>query len=238
MRVALASKEFINNDINHNLNVMIEAMREARENGAEVIMFGEAFLQGFDSLKWNYEVDKGIALSIFSEPINKICKESRKLNLDVIFGYIEKERERISSSALIIERGEIVYNYKRISKGWKEPSVTDNRYREGQVVEVFEYRHKRCMIALCGDLWVTPELFARNEEILFWPIYTDFTLEEWNEKYIEEYKEHSRKFNCNVLMVNSICKPTGFGGAYYFKNGEIIQKIDVGTEGIIIVNID
>lgn len=240
MRIALASKKFVNNNTEKNLETMIETMHEAKDQGAEVVMFGEAFLQGFDALKWNYDLDKFIALNTYSEPINRLCKESRKLNLDVIFGYIEKDRDLISSSYLIIERGEPIYNYKRLTKGWKERCVDSNKhYYEGHVVEVFEYRHKRCMIALCGDLWELPELYLRNEEILFWPIYTDFSVKDWEHKYIQEYKEHTAQFeHTSVLMVNSLCEPTGVGGAFYFKDGKIIDSIKPGEEGLIIASVD
>ncbi|EPV4646920.1 TPA: hypothetical protein ACSQIM_001141 [Clostridium perfringens] len=61
MKIGLASKEFINKDIEKNTHTIIKFMIEAKENNAHMICFGEAFLQGFDSLSWNYEKDKEIA---------------------------------------------------------------------------------------------------------------------------------------------------------------------------------
>ena len=55
MKIALASAKFINNDIAYNLHQMERYARRAKDSGADLICFGETFLQGFDSLCWNYE---------------------------------------------------------------------------------------------------------------------------------------------------------------------------------------
>ena len=48
--VALASKPFVNGDIGANLTAVLAAMAEGTALGADLVCFGEAFLQGFDSL--------------------------------------------------------------------------------------------------------------------------------------------------------------------------------------------
>ena len=53
LKIALASAKFINKDVTHNLIEMEKFMCIAKENGADLVCFGEAFLKGFDSLCWN-----------------------------------------------------------------------------------------------------------------------------------------------------------------------------------------
>lgn len=234
MRVALGTKEYLINDIRGNLQIIIDEMKEAKYLGAEVLLLSEACLQGYDSLKWNYDFDKGIACNIYSEPINQICKESRKLNLDVIFGYFEKDRDLISSSCLIIERGEQIYNYKRLTSSWNKLYKKDRHYYAGQVVEVFEYRHKRCMIALSDDLFTLPELFMRNEEIIFWP--THYKDIENIDEYEERLKNLSLKFSStHILFVNDNPKKCG---TYYIKDGKIISSSRKESKDVILVYID
>ena len=48
--IALASKAFVNGDVSANLSTMLDTMAEAAGRGAALVCFGEAFLQGFDSL--------------------------------------------------------------------------------------------------------------------------------------------------------------------------------------------
>ena len=50
MKIALASKEFVNKDMQKNISTIIETMIIAKQNNADMLCFGEAFLQGFDSL--------------------------------------------------------------------------------------------------------------------------------------------------------------------------------------------
>lgn len=238
MRIALTSKEVSSNNIGKNIETIIATMNEAKELGAETVFFGEAFLQSPGALKCDFDFDKRMAVSVYSEPINRICKESRKLNIDVMFGYYEKDRERLSSSFIIIERGEVLYDYKRLTNGWKKNQKIDKHYYDGQVIEVIEYRHKRCMIALSNDLVELPALYNRNEEIIFWPAYIEDSLEGTKNKMNNEYAKLSCNFNLDILVVNSIFDGKSFGGAYRYRNGDIIDYIEPGKNGIVIANID
>ena len=73
--------------------------------------------------------------------------------IDLLFGYVEREGDSLYSSCALMQKGQLLYNYRRVSQGWKHYWRTDHHYREGDTVEVFSYRGKRCAIALCGDLW-------------------------------------------------------------------------------------
>ena len=57
MKFALASARIVDRDINCNLSQMERYMKEAKEVGADLVCFGEAFLQGFNALSWQYEED-------------------------------------------------------------------------------------------------------------------------------------------------------------------------------------
>ena len=56
--IALASKAFVNGNVSANLVTMLDTMAEAAGRGAELVCFGEAFLQGFDSLCWDCAIDR------------------------------------------------------------------------------------------------------------------------------------------------------------------------------------
>ncbi len=63
MKIALASARFVNRDIEYNVSQIEHYMIDAQTNGAELVCFGETFLQGFDSLFWHFEEDLGVAIS-------------------------------------------------------------------------------------------------------------------------------------------------------------------------------
>lgn len=72
MKIALASAQIVDGDIKYNLAQMQRYMKKAKAKGAELVCFGEAFVQGFNSLSWRYEVDKNRALTVSSQEFVQI----------------------------------------------------------------------------------------------------------------------------------------------------------------------
>ena len=237
MKIALASAKLVDRDINYNIMQMERYMKEAKANGADLVCFGEAFLQGFNTFLWNYEDDKNVALSVSSPEFARIKTLTSEIGIDILFGYNELEGDVIYSSCAVISNAEIVYNYRRISKGWKEYTKTDEHYKEGIVVIVFDYKGKKCVIGLCGDLWEYPERFALEEDILFWPVYVCWTKEEWENGGKLEYAEQANLCCKNTLYINSVCDGDAFGGANYFLNGKIQEELPILNEGLLYVTV-
>lgn len=237
MRIALAVPKIADGDILHNLKKMEYFMSLAKGKGADVVVFGEAFLQGFNCLTWNFDIDKNIAISTDSEIFGNICKLTEKIGIDLMFGYNELCNDSIYSSCAFIVRGHLLYNYRRISKGWKEFGKTDFHYKEGTDVDVFEYMGKKCVIGLCGDLWDYPERFALNEDLLFWGVYVSWTVDEWENGGKTEYAQQANKCCKNTVYVNSICDNDAFGGAIYFVDKNIVRELQLWNEDILIVDI-
>ncbi|WP_461466710.1 carbon-nitrogen hydrolase family protein [Parvimonas micra] len=237
MKIGLVSYEFKNGEIEYNIEKIEKAIISA--NGkADLLCFGETFLQGFDSLSWNYETDKDVAITKDSLIMEKFKKLSEKYKIDLGIGYIEREKEKIYSSFVVIEKGKIIHNYRRITKNWKEYSITDEHYCEGEASETFIYKNREFKIALCGDMWICPEKF-KTSGILLWPVYCNFTKDEWKNTEQYDYAEQSKLASDNVLLVNSITKDESIsvGGAYYFKNGKIEKSLELDKEDVLIVEI-
>lgn len=237
MKIGLVSYEFNNGKIEYNIKKIEKAIISA--NGkADLLCFGETFLQGFDSLSWNYEIDKNIAITKDSFIMDKLKNLSEKYNIDLGIGYIEREKEKIYSSFIVIEKAKIIHNYRRITKNWKEYSITDEHYCEGKISASFIYKNREFKIALCGDMWICPEKFKTNG-ILLWPVYCNFSKDEWENTEQYDYAKQSKLASDNVLLVNSITKdePISAGGAYYFKNGKIENSLELDKEDILFVEI-
>ena len=237
MRIALASARIVNRDVKFNLSQMEHYMIKAKKNGAELICFGETFLQGFDSLSWFFEKDQTIAISTDSNVFTELCHMSAKYAIDVLFGYVELEGDSLYSSCALISSGKLHHNYRRISKGWKEYTKTDEHYQEGDTVEVFHYKGKKCVIALCGDLWDYPERFDLGEDLLFWPVYVDWTVEEWENGTKVEYAKQAGKCCPNTLYINSICECDALGGAACFEKGKVKKELPMNSEGLLFVEV-
>ncbi len=237
MRIGLVSYRCENGDTGFNMSQIERAMREA-QGKADLLCFGEAFLQGFDSLCWDYGKDIGTAVEQSSETVSILRQWTVRYGVALLTGYIEKEGETLYSSCMLLSDGDIVHNYRRISKGWKEYSITDGHYAEGTESEDFFFRGKRLRVALCGDLWDHPERF-RTDGLLIWPVYVNYPPEEWEGGAAEEYAAQAALAADDALMVNPLDRdPECHGGAFRFSRGRIADRIPFDTERILIVDTD
>ncbi|MBR4462816.1 MAG: carbon-nitrogen hydrolase family protein [Erysipelotrichaceae bacterium] len=233
MNIALVSYEFINNDLSFNIKQIEKAFRAVSDK-ADLLCFGETFLQGFDSLSWNYDRDKKIALSQDNRIIRNLCALTVQYDTDLLFGYLELFEDKIYSSCMLIEKGEIVHNYRRITKGWKDTELADEHYAEGTDTAPFAYQGKELQIALCGDLWDEPKRF-KTEGLLIWPVYVNFSEEEWQDE-IKEYALQTKAVAKNTVMINSLSKdPVSVGGAFVFEDGEPVNEPIYDVENILII---
>lgn len=236
MRIGLVSYRCENRNISFNMD-QIELALKRTSGKADVLCFSEAFLQGFDSLCWNYETDKSIAIERSSKALQHLKCLTKQYGIALITGYIEKDQDILYSSCAVISDGEIICNYRRITRGWKEYSITDEHYCEGTEIKPFRLNGKDMCIALCGDLWDLPERF-RTQHILIWPVYTDYTLDEWNCGALDEYAVQAASVSDNVFMINPICRdPVNHGGSFFFQKGHVTERIPFDEEGILIVEI-
>ena len=236
MRIGLVSYRCENKNVSFNMGQIELAMKRS-VGKADLLCFPEAFLQGFDSLCWDFETDQTMALEVTSETFRQLKHWTVRYGISLIIGYIEKDQEKLYSSCAVISNGEIIHNYRRISKGWKEFSVTDDHYCEGTEIKPFQLNGTDMNIALCGDLWDHPEKF-KTEDLLIWPVYVDYTIEEWNAGALDEYAAQAGSVSENVLMINPIDRdPVNHGGSFFFQNGQTAARIPFDTEDILIVDI-
>lgn len=72
---------------------------------ADLLCFGEAFLQGFASLCWDYEIDKDMAVSLESETMERLKQWTIQYGTALLIGYIEKDRDQLYSSCAVLADG-------------------------------------------------------------------------------------------------------------------------------------
>lgn len=228
MRISLLSYEFVNNDVRKNIGVIINALEKASHENVDMIMFGESFIQGFDSLGWNYDKDQDDAIFLSSYEIRCIRSIANRYQVGCAFGYFERFKEHIYSSYLVIgKNGNILSNYRRRSIGWKVKELCDEHYSEGDSFDVFEFEGKRFVSALCGDLWddgLLDEMSKIDADVILWPIYVNFSKEQWI-KEKEEYLNRVKELKPYVLLVNSHTRnPESLGGSFVYKDGKILME--------------
>ena len=241
MKILLASAPVISREQEFNLQTILEYMKTYRGR-AELIVFGEAVLQGFDCLCWNYEEDQAVAAALTDAPIVKLRAAAKTYHMAVSFGMIERRDGSLYSAQLFIGAdGEIVNVFRRVSPGWKAFSQTDEHYREGARFEKFSYHGKTFAVGLCGDLWTEgrpEEMKALNADVVLWPVWCDYTPAEWNGTVKQEYARQAARCGKNVLLVNPFCagfqSPESAAGAcVHFRDGVIVQEYPSGKPGVL-----
>lgn len=246
MKIGLAALSFKTKDIPYNQNKMIETLKKYSAQ-ADLLVFGESFLQGFQSLSWNYQIDEKIALSLDDEIIQSLRAACKEYGIGLSFGFLGKEKQEIFSGQLTIDdMGKVINLFKRVSIGWKETEADkDKRYVEDEGFHAFTYKGLDLAVGICGDFWYEENIQAINKldkDLVLWPVYTDYNPKAWNETIKYEYAEQARLIGSKVFYVNSVCydiqgEDVAKGGAVYFKTGQIEKELPSGSEGVLIVEV-
>ncbi len=244
MRCALASMGFINENIMFNKKVIIDTMIKYA-NVADIIIFGEAFLQGFYAATFDIAHDDMVAITQEDPTIKDICAVARQYTVAVSFGFIEKAGKVFYSTQITIDSdGNIIDIFRRVSPGWKE-TFAGEQYCEGEGFHIFQFMEKNVVVGLCGDLWFDEnvrEVTQLHPDVVFWPVYTDFNYQKWNEEIKYDYAAQAGKICENVLYVNPFCldkedDEIARGGSVLFVNGKIDKEIPSGREGVLVVDV-
>ena len=245
MKINLMSLAFRTKYVLDNKNIIIDVMKEYSHK-ADMLVFGESFLHGFEALSWDYERDKSIAIAIDADIINDIRRAAKENNIAVSFGMIEKHGEKLYSSQVTIGKdGNILDVFRRVSNGWKEP-IADEHYCEGDGFHTFDFEGKKILVVICGDFWhdeLVEEASMIIKDVVLWPVYTDFAPNVWNEEEKYEYAKQAALLKAPVLYVNSVCYDfdedyIAKGGACLFDDGKIVQEVPSGAEAILCLEIE
>jgi len=255
MKIGLVSERFIDGDTEHNYSVIARCLRQY--SGFDLLLFGESFLHGFNSLSWNYATDIKKAVASKSAIFAKIKEEAKIHRTAVGFGYFESasasckkvcsagvkaeynaSADLYCSYAVVDKEGRHCYNYRRMSQGWKNYWKTCVKYKEGNNLSLGYIDGKAFLCVLCGDLWdddilakVKQALKRNNCDFVIWANYLDYSKNGW-EKDLPDYIQRTLGLNLPVFLINSHSKAS-LGGAVVFNNGEIIAQMNLGNIGIL-----
>lgn len=243
MKCALAAVGFINEDIKYNKAAIVDTIKKCAGK-ADVVIFGEAFLQGFYGADFTIEHDSRVSVTREDAVIREICSSAKAYSTAVSFGFFEKDGDSFYSSQITIDKsGRVIDLFRRVSVGWKEKTA-GRAYREGDSFHTFGFMGKNVAIGLCGDLWYDDNinsLKSLKPDLIWWPVYTDYNHQNWNEKIKYEYAEQAGKTDAPVLYVNSVCMDRSDeaeiakGGAALMDKGKIECEIPAGNAGILFV---
>lgn len=242
--VGLCPRESGENRVEENLARIREDAVRGKALGLDALFFGEAYLQGFDSLLFCPEEDAKIAFREGHSVLKELGNIAREQAIFLGFGYFELDEDRFYAAYRVVNPlGRVICHYRRRSPGWRYPDAPPC-YREGTEFKTFDIRGKTLGLMVCGDFYepgLQAELQALSGRVdaFLWPVHCDYPLEDWENGILKEYREHSAQLLKPVLFVNNLhpLPERAKGGAYCWYRGRTLFSLPAGREGLLAVEL-
>jgi len=222
-------------------------IKEAGQKNADLVCFGEYAFQGKEAD--DYEKDIKVAETVPGVITSRLSELASQYSLNIIAGILEREREAIYDSAVLINHlGEIVLKYRRINPQWHGLNADKNQYRQGDEFRTTSMPFGKVGIVLCGDFFddsVLTMVKKTRPDILvvpvaipiaqFDPAYGKTPLEKWG-TYKREWTDQAKNLGITCILVNSVSdeeKGSHSGGAMIVSSkGKVLVEAEIGKEMI------
>lgn len=206
MRVALAQINPILGDVDANFKLAREAIAEARERGAELVVFPELSLTGYAL----GQISDEVSIEIQDERITSLAKEAGETS--IVLGFHEDGGDiRTFNSAAYFEDGSLVHLHRKLYLPTYGVFEERKLFSPGQVMRAFGTKFGRMAILICNDAWQPTLGFLAVQDsarVLLVPTNSadsrfpgDMdTTEYWHD--ITRF--YARMFECYVVFVNRV----------------------------------
>lgn len=186
-------------------------------------------------------------LEKFAEPIPGkttavVSELAREYHCYICFGMLEKAREGVYSSAVLMDQtGQLIHVHRKI--------VEQPPFATGNEVQSVNTEFGRVCILLCGDLFddSVKARVSRDTDILIVPLARSFDgkspdVERWLKEERQAYADEIKKIGVTGLVVNlledSALPEALFGGAMIVsRHGEVLAESEHGTDKALIFEI-
>lgn len=110
MKIAILQKKSLDRQFSRSTEVVVKTMKEAAENGADILLLPEAFLTGYELPMANEE-----ALPDSDPCFQVICETAKALRLGVVVTAITKGRKKPRNSAYVVDKnGTVLMKYSKV----------------------------------------------------------------------------------------------------------------------------
>ncbi|MDW8392476.1 MAG: carbon-nitrogen hydrolase family protein, partial [Oscillochloridaceae bacterium] len=180
----------------------------------------------------------------FAEPIPGettaiIAKLAQENQCYVCFGMLEKAKDGVYSSAVLVDKsGRVIHVHRKI--------IEQPPFATGKEVKAVDTEFGTVSVLLCGDLFDddVKARISRDTDILILPLARSFDgkspdLERWQNEERQAYVDEVKKVGVTGLIVNSLedssLPEASFGGAMVVSpNGEVLAETEHGTDKALI----
>ena len=236
MRIA-AYQYAVTSDIKKNFETIQKAIRQAKEQQAELVLFPECALTGYPprDLPSSSDVDFNLVESCCEE-LQKICDET---SVAFVVGTIALDEGKIYNRAIFLRPYTACEVYdKRALWGWDR----DN-FQKGQKRGITEYKGFRIGIRICFEVRF-PEYFRELYQektdldlVLFYDVTDSENIERYN--MIKGHLQTRAVENvCPVLTSNTIAPYQTAPTVLFGRSGQVLAENSRNEEGLIVFDLE
>ena len=159
MKVGLAQMDCSLGDVEANLSRALRYVRQAKEQGVDLLIFPELSLTGYDLGEQVAEV----AMTLEAQPLATLQAESRALSL--VVGFVEKStHHRHHNAAVYLEDGQVRHLHRKLYLPTYAVFQEGRRFVPGDSIKAFDTRHGRMAILICADAWIPPVAYIAVQD--------------------------------------------------------------------------
>ncbi len=206
MRVALAQIDCILGDLDRNLRRVKEVVAEAKDRGADLVVFPELALSGYALKEFSTEV----AIEAQSEPLISLAEEAGEMG--AVVGFCEEGRGfHIYNSAAYLEGGSLLHLHRKLYLPNYRIYEERKHYNPGQSLRAFDTRLGRMAMLICNDAWQPSLPFIAVQDgaqVLIIPansgLYPHPNLLDTREYWRDITRFYARMLESYVIFVNRV----------------------------------
>lgn len=204
-------------------------IKEAKEQGCQILCFPEAFLTGYDTKNV-----KNLSLSVEDEKIQKIASWAKEYALIILMGFMEKKKEHFYITHGIFETDGAVQFYQKTHLGEIEGKVIT----PGNILPVYSLScGLKIGFQICTESHfpeITQILSLKRAEIVFAPFAVPGTVEKRKEVWSKIIPARSYDNRVYMACCNIWDGYHFYGGSMVTdSNGEVIAERFENSPGLL-----
>ena len=244
MRVALAQIDCILGDVDKNLRRAKEVIEEAKDRGADLVVFPELSLAGYAV----GELSNEVAIEAKSEPLISLADEAGETA--VVVGFCEEGRGfHVYNSVAYLQGGSLLHVHRKLYLPNYRIYEERKHYNPGQSLRAFDTRLGRMAMLICNDAWQPSLPFIAVQDgaqVLIIPansgLYPHPNLLDTREYWRDITRFYARMLQSYVIFVNRVGEQEDFVFLGYSHVvdpwGKVVAEGPGREEALIIADID
>ncbi|OEF95658.1 nitrilase-related carbon-nitrogen hydrolase [Desulfuribacillus alkaliarsenatis] len=245
LRCAIAQIRPVLGNVDKNLDKHIKYIQDAIDKQANVIVFPELSLTGYNLQDLAYDV----ALTLESQPIAKLLNLSH--SIDIIFSFVEEdERHSFYISSAYASKGKILHVHRKVYLPTYGLFDEARYFDSGDRVQAFCTDIARVGMIICEDAWhpSTAYILSTDGSHILYVVAAspargaengDIQSDRWWQSTIQSYAQLHGLY---VVYVNRVGFEDGLafsgGSSVYDSEGQQILKAPYLEEGLYLTDID